>query len=60
LLEDLPSHEPGRAAIGQFFATAPMDGDLTRIRLVPVRANAQPAVAAYAQQEPGGELSRTE
>ena len=37
----------GREAIGAFFATVPAAGDLTAIRLVPVRANLQPAVAAY-------------
>lgn len=39
----------GSAAIGAFFAAVPMDGDLDRIRLVPARANGQPALAAYAQ-----------
>jgi RNA polymerase sigma-70 factor, ECF subfamily len=38
----------GAAAIGAFFATVPLDGRLDRIRLVPVRANTQPAFAAYA------------
>ena len=37
----------GREAIGAFFATVPAGGDLTAIRLLPARANAQPAVAAY-------------
>ena len=37
----------GRDAIGAFFATVPAGGDLTAIRLLPVRANGQPAVAAY-------------
>ena len=37
----------GRAAIGSFFATVPAGGDLTAIRLLPARANGQPAVAAY-------------
>jgi RNA polymerase sigma-70 factor (ECF subfamily) len=37
----------GPEAIGDFFATVPMDGDLARIRLVPTRANLRPAVAAY-------------
>jgi RNA polymerase sigma-70 factor, ECF subfamily len=36
----------GRPAIGTFFATVPAGGDLTAIRLVPTRANGQPAVAA--------------
>jgi RNA polymerase sigma-70 factor, ECF subfamily len=37
----------GREAIATFFATAPDSGDLTAIRLIFVRANGQPAVAAY-------------
>jgi RNA polymerase sigma-70 factor (ECF subfamily) len=37
----------GRQAIGAFFGTVPAGGDLTAIRLVEVRANGQPAVAAY-------------
>jgi RNA polymerase sigma-70 factor (ECF subfamily) len=37
----------GRAAIATFFATVPAGGDLAAIRLVPTRANEQPAVAAY-------------
>ena len=37
----------GRDAIGVFLATVPAGGDLTAIRLLPIRANGQPAVAAY-------------
>ena len=37
----------GREAIAAFFATVPASGDLTAIRLILVRANGQPAVAAY-------------
>ena len=37
----------GRDAIGAFFATVPAGGNLAAIRLVPTRANDQPAVAAY-------------
>ncbi len=37
----------GRQAIGQFFATVPAGGALDQIRLLPTRANRQPAVAAY-------------
>jgi RNA polymerase sigma-70 factor (ECF subfamily) len=37
----------GRQVIGDFFRTVPAAGALDRIRLVPTRANAQPAVAAY-------------
>ena len=39
----------GAAEIGAFFATAPMEGRLDRIRLLPARANGQPALAAYAE-----------
>jgi len=38
----------GAAAIGAFFGSVPLDGRLDRIRLVSVRANGQPALAAYA------------
>ena len=37
----------GSQAIGEFFATVPAEGALDQIRLVPTRANGQPAVAAY-------------
>ncbi len=37
----------GREAIGAFFATVPAGGALNEIRLIPTRANRQPAVAAY-------------
>jgi RNA polymerase sigma-70 factor (ECF subfamily) len=43
----------GGPQIGTFFATVPMDGNLDRIRLVPTRANGQPALAAYAQEDDG-------
>jgi RNA polymerase sigma-70 factor (ECF subfamily) len=50
--------EAGRVAgageIGTFFATVPLDGRLERIRLLPARANGQPALAAYAQDEVTG------
>jgi RNA polymerase sigma-70 factor, ECF subfamily len=39
----------GASEIGGFFATVPLAGRLDLIRLVPVRANKQPALAAYAQ-----------
>jgi len=39
----------GAGAIAEFFATVPLDGRLDRIRLVPRRANGQPALAAYAE-----------
>ncbi len=44
----------GRDAIGQFFATVPAGGRLDQITLVPVRANRQPAVAAYVRDPDGG------
>jgi RNA polymerase sigma-70 factor, ECF subfamily len=44
----------GREAIGAFFATAPMEGRLDLIRLVPTRLNGQPAVAAYAEDPMDG------
>jgi len=47
----------GGDQIGTFFATAPMEGRLDRIRLVPTGANGQPALAAYAQEEDDGPFS---
>jgi RNA polymerase sigma-70 factor (ECF subfamily) len=44
----------GADAIGSFFATQPLEGRLERIRLVPCRANGQPALAAYADEHGGG------
>ena len=44
----------GSAQIGSFFATAPLDGRLDRIQLVPTRANGQPALAAYADEAGDG------
>ena len=41
----------GSAQIGVFFATAPLDGHLDRIQLVPTRANGQPTLAAYADEK---------
>jgi RNA polymerase sigma-70 factor (ECF subfamily) len=49
-----PMHVVGPAAIGGFFATVPMEGRLELIRLRPTRANGQPALAAYVQEETGG------
>ena len=37
----------GPAAIGEFFATVPGEGELSRVKLVPTRANLRPALAAY-------------
>ncbi len=42
-----PMRIAGTETIGEFFRTVPAGGALERIRLVPTRANAQPAVAAY-------------
>jgi RNA polymerase sigma-70 factor (ECF subfamily) len=39
----------GAAAIGEFFGSVPLEGRLDRITLVSTRANAQPALAAYAE-----------
>jgi RNA polymerase sigma-70 factor (TIGR02960 family) len=37
----------GRDAIGEFFSTVPAGGALDEIRLLPTRANRQPALAGY-------------
>ena len=42
-----PARFVGREAIGAFLATVPGGGRLDRFRLVPTRANRQPAVAVY-------------
>jgi RNA polymerase sigma-70 factor (ECF subfamily) len=44
----------GAGAIAEFFATVPLGGRLDRIRLVPRRANRQPALAAYAENQEAG------
>jgi RNA polymerase sigma-70 factor (ECF subfamily) len=44
----------GREEIGRFFSTVPLEGALDKIRLVPTRANRQPAIAAYVPDESGG------
>ena len=49
-----PMHVVGPAEIGGFFSTVPMDGRLDLIRLRSTRANGQPALAAFVQEEPGG------
>jgi len=49
-----PMRLVGIAAIGEFFRTVPAAGALERIRLVPTRANGQPAVAAYMDGEAYG------
>jgi RNA polymerase sigma-70 factor (TIGR02960 family) len=53
----LPAAYRGRDAIGQFLRTVPAAGRLDRITLVPVRANCQPAVAAYVQDDEGPGMS---
>lgn len=50
----LPLRFVGREAIGSFFATVPAGGRLDRIRLVPTRANRQPALAAYVEDPVDG------
>src|SRR5262245_60528774 len=48
-----PMRVVGPAEIGGFFSTVPMEGRLELIRLLPARANGQPARAAYVQETPG-------
>ena len=48
-----PMRLSGTGAIGDFFRTVPAAGALERIRLVPTRANGQPAVAAYMEDDAG-------
>jgi RNA polymerase sigma-70 factor (ECF subfamily) len=48
-----PMRLAGTRAIGEFFRTVPAAGALERIRLVPTRANGQPAVAAYMDDDAG-------
>ena len=52
-----PLRYEGRGAIAWFFATIPAGGALNRFRLVPTRANRQPALAVY-RSDPGGEVYR--
>ena len=49
-----PMRIVGAPEIGAFFRTVPAGGFLERIRLVPTRANGQPALAAYLQGDDGG------
>ena len=46
----LPGRYVGRGAIGAFLASRPTTRRLDRFRLVPTRANRQPAVAAYLRE----------
>jgi RNA polymerase sigma-70 factor (ECF subfamily) len=48
-----PAEFHGRGVIAAFFATVPADGRLDLIDLVLVRANGQPALAAYLPDERG-------
>ncbi len=52
----LPDRYAGRNAIGAFLKTVPGGGRLDRFRLVPMRANRQPAVAAYMRGGDEGEF----
>lgn len=53
----LPLRYSGRAAVADFFATIPAGGALDQFRLLPTRANRQPAVAVY-RRDPVGPLDR--
>jgi RNA polymerase sigma-70 factor (ECF subfamily) len=50
----LPDRYVGRDAIGAFLASRPAGGRLERFRLVPTRANRQPALATYLREGDGG------
>jgi RNA polymerase sigma-70 factor, ECF subfamily len=47
-----PIRVVGREAVGEFLRTRPADGRLERFRLLPTRANGQPAVGLYLDGEP--------
>lgn len=49
-----PARYVGREAIAAFLATVPGGGRLDRFRLVPTRANRQPALAAYLRDRDDG------
>lgn len=53
----IPDRYVGRASIGAFLSTVPGGGRLDRFRLVPTRANRQPAVAAYFRNADDGPLT---
>jgi RNA polymerase sigma-70 factor (ECF subfamily) len=53
----VPTYVRGADAIGRFFASVPAEGRLDEIRLVPTRANAQPALAAYVR-DPADDVYR--
>jgi RNA polymerase sigma-70 factor, ECF subfamily len=44
----------GAAAVGEFFASEPLDGHIERIRLIPTRASGQPGFACYAAEHATG------
>ena len=44
---------PGASAIGDFFASVPLEGRLEEIQLLPTAANRQPALAACAPADDG-------
>jgi RNA polymerase sigma-70 factor (ECF subfamily) len=48
-----PMRLSGTRAIAEFLRTVPAGGALERIRLVQARANGQPALAAYMQDDSG-------
>jgi RNA polymerase sigma-70 factor, ECF subfamily len=50
----VPTYLRGAPAVQRFFATVPAEGRLDGIRLVPTRANGQPALAAYLRDADGG------
>jgi RNA polymerase sigma-70 factor (TIGR02960 family) len=49
----VPLHYQGPAAIAQFLSTVPAGGALERFRLVPTRANGQPAFGFYLRDAQG-------
>ena len=49
-----PERYVGREAIGAFLSTVPRGGRLDWVRLVPTRANRQPALADYARDDDTG------
>lgn len=49
-----PTRYEGREEVGAFLATVPGGGRLDRFRLVPTRANRQPALAAYLRDDDDG------
>jgi RNA polymerase sigma-70 factor (ECF subfamily) len=53
----VPDRYVGREAIRAFMATVPGDGRLDRYHLVPIRANRQPALAAYYRKQDLGEFA---